>query len=83
MTSHAAKCAAKVRRDQQGAERAAERLRVKYPTSRAYAYQCSLCMFWHVSCNCGDEDFARRNARSKCKQWHEKKVEEWEKRMGQ
>lgn len=81
--NHTAKCAAKIRRDQAGADRSAERLRLQYPGSRAYAYQCSVCLFWHVSCNCGDEEFAKKNSKSKSKQWYEKRVEGWERRLGQ
>lgn len=80
-THHLAKCLAKTRRDQVGAEREAKRLRGIDPGSKAYAYQCCYCMFWHVSCNIADPKSAKKNARSREKRAHEEKTRKWEERL--
>lgn len=76
-----ARCASKVRRDRDGAEREASRLRSIDKDSRAYAYECPYRLFWHVSCNCGVGAFQRKNRKNPAKVDYDRRVERWEGRL--
>jgi uncharacterized OB-fold protein len=77
------RCAAKVRRDQKGAEVAAQKINKKHKGSNAYAYQCAECGFWHVSCNCSSERFEKVNAKDRGKVRYKNRVRELDGRIGQ
>lgn len=80
-THHIAKCFAKTRRDRAGAEKTAAQLRAKHPGSNAYAYECAICRFWHVSCNCGDAKFKAKNARNNIKRKFDQRVRDLKARI--
>lgn len=77
------RCAAKVRRDQKGAEVSAAKINQRNPESRAYAYQCAECRFWHVSCNCSTKRFEKVNAKDKGKVRYKNRVRDLDGRIGQ
>lgn len=78
---YTAVCRSKVRRSEEGAKAHAEAFRRRHRGSNAHAYQCHVCLYWHVSCNTATDGYMRKSKGTKARQRYVRRVEAHEDRL--